>query len=304
MARRIKRFDDIEAHYELIGHIGGGAQGDLYLGQALATDELVAIKMQQERGFESERSFAELARELTREGAYSHLVSEGPGGTLKLFGMGDYRGRRCIVLEYVDGVLLYDLMKEFRPMKDAATVASIIGQLCEILDDIHRKGFVHRDVKPENVMVEYSGQVRLLDLGLAVRARQGTPSGCGTIGYAPLEQLDANPDGVTPQADIFALGCLLLEMTVMQLPYEGSRAGLMADTPAVLSADRLVDVPEEFATLALAMVELPAEKRPVSVRAVFDGLRRHLPSVGALRPDKPLRPADPTEYYRTCPPRW
>ncbi|MFJ8841334.1 hypothetical protein ACIRFF_00350 [Streptomyces cyaneofuscatus] len=50
MARQIKRFGDIEAHYELIGYIGGGAQGDLYLGQGLETDELVAIKMQRERG--------------------------------------------------------------------------------------------------------------------------------------------------------------------------------------------------------------------------------------------------------------
>ncbi|MFD5751924.1 serine/threonine-protein kinase [Streptomyces sp. NPDC127033] len=303
MARRIKNFGDIEARFELVRHIGEGAQGDLYLAQDLRTDEQVAIKMQKDRGFESERSFAELARELTREGAYSHLVSEGSNRTLKLFGMGVYHGRRCIVLEYVEGVLLYDLMTKSRPIRDVATVASIIGQLCEILDEIHRKEFVHRDLKPENIMVEHSGRVRLLDLGLAVRARQGTRFGCGTIGYAPLEQLRANSDGITARADVFALGCLLLELTVMQLPYGGSRAGLMADVPVVLPADRREPVPDEFAELALSMVEVAAEKRPASVRAVFDRLRPHLPSVGADRPLKPLRP-DPTEYYRTQPPPW
>ncbi|WP_314172596.1 serine/threonine-protein kinase [Streptomyces winkii] len=304
MAQRIKRFGNIEAHYELIEHIGGGAQGDLYLGRGLRTEEQVAIKMQREREFESERCFADLARELTREGVYSHLISEGRSGTLKLFGLGDYRGRRCIVLEYVEGVLLYDLMKKFRPLKDVATVASIVGQLCEILDEIHRKEFVHRDLKPENIMVEHSGRVRLLDLGLAIRAGQGTRFGCGTIGYAPPEQLDANPDGVTARADIFALGCLLLELTVMRLPYDGSRAGLLAEVPVVLPAHQLALVPGPFAPLALSMVELAAEKRPGSVRAVFDRIRPHLPSVGAPRPVKPLRPTDPTEHYRTCPPRW
>ncbi|RZD58075.1 hypothetical protein C0Q58_24015 [Streptomyces albidoflavus] len=304
MAQHIKQFGEIEAHYELIEQIGGGAQGELYLGRSLISDELVAVKMQQEREFESEGLFADLAHGLTREGAYSHLVSERLGGTLKLFGMGIHHGRRCIILEYVDGVLLYDLMREHRPMKDVGTVASIIGQLCEILDEIHRKRFVHRDLKPENIMVEYSGRVRLLDLGLAVRAGHGTLSGGGTMGYAPIEQLDANPDGVTAQADIFALGCLLLELTVMRLPYGGTRAGLVTDTPVVLPASRLADVPPEFATLALSMVELSAEQRPPSVRAVFEDLRRHLPTVGAPRPDKPLRRADPTEYYRTCPPKW
>ncbi|MFF3003872.1 serine/threonine-protein kinase [Kitasatospora sp. NPDC057940] len=303
MTRRIKKFGEIEDHYELIEHIGGGAQGDLYLAHGLGTGEPVAIKIQREQEFESDRSFAELARELTREGVFSHLVSDGPGGTLQLFGMGDYQGRRCIVMEYVDGVLLYDLMTNFRPIKDVATVASIIGQLCEILDDVHRKGFVHRDLKPENVMVEHSGRVRLLDLGLSVLARQGTRHGCGTIGYAPPEQLTATADGVTARADVFALGCLLLEMTVMQLPYGGTRTGITAIPPVVLPADRLALVPKPFTALALSMVEFTAEKRPASVREVFECLRPHLPTVDGPRPVKPLRP-DPTEYYRTRPPRW
>jgi serine/threonine-protein kinase len=182
-------------------------------------------------------------------------------------------------------------------------VASLIGQLCEILDDVHRKGFVHRDVKPENVMVEHSGRVRLIDLGLAIRSRQGTRYGCGTIEYAPPEQLDATTAGVTAQADIFSLGCLLLELTVMCLPYEGTRAGKTARRPIVMTADRLALVPDPFKALALAMVELAPENRPGSVREVFDSLRRYLPVVNGPRPVKPLEP-DPTEYYRTHPPKW
>ncbi|MFB7471189.1 serine/threonine-protein kinase [Kitasatospora sp. NPDC056184] len=303
MARRVRKFGNIEDHYELVEHIGEGAQGDLYLGQSLKTEERVAIKLQRQRDFQSERSFAELAREITGEGVFSHLITGDSGGTLQLFGIGDYQDRRCIVLEYVDGVVLYDLMTTSRPIKDVATVASIIGQLCEILDDVHRRNFVHRDLKPENVMVEHSGRVRLIDLGLTVRAHRRTRAGCGTIGYAPLEQLNANPDGVTAQADIFALGCLLLEMTVMELPYAGSRAGLTAEYPVVLPEERLSLVPTPFATLALSMVELAAEKRPTSVREVFEHLRPNLPAADGPRPVKPLRP-DPTEYYRTTPPRW
>ncbi|MFE4974813.1 serine/threonine-protein kinase [Kitasatospora sp. NPDC056651] len=305
MARQIRNFGDIEDHFEVTEYIGGGAQADLWLAQDLETGERVAVKMQREREFESVRSFAGLARAISREGrSYQRLLSTTPGATLQLFGAGDFRGRRCIVLEYVDGVLLYDVMNRHRPIREQSTVASLIGQLCEALADMHDRDFVHRDLKPENIMLARDGRVRLLDLGLTVRARSRTRHGAGTIGYAPLEQLDAAPEGVTAQADVFALGCLLLELTVLELPYEGSREGMTDENPVVLPPEKLHLLPAPFAALALSMVELRPENRPSSVREVYEHLRPHVPEVRAPRPLKPLRPADPTEYYRTRSHRW
>ncbi|MGV9270261.1 serine/threonine-protein kinase [Kitasatospora sp. NPDC003701] len=303
MTESLKNCGDIESYYEVLEQISfDTGQGDLYAGRDRVTGERVAIKAQKERQFESTRYFAELGGELAREGTHASKLSGVPG-IPKLIALGEFREGRCLVMEYVDGAPLSDVVSLFRPVRDSATVASVIGQLCEILDDVHQRDFVHRDVKPDNVMVERSGRLRLLDLGLATRARRRTRSGCGTIGYAAPEQLGRSKGGVRAQADIFSLGCVLLEMTVMQLPYGGTRSGIKAENPVVLPRDRIDAIPDAFAELALAMVELKPENRPATVREVYEGLRTNVPAVDSPSPGKPLRP-DPTEYYRTVPHRW
>ncbi|MFD5000585.1 serine/threonine-protein kinase [Streptomyces buecherae] len=296
----LEDLDDIEARYEVLDQVGDGGQGDLLAARDLATGRKVALKVQKERSFESETYFRSLAERLAKEGAYTGRLSW-VDGIPKLLAKGRFRRRGCIVLEFVEGTLLYDVMISARPFR-VATAASVIGQLCEILDAVHDARIAHRDVKPENIMVEPDGRLRLLDLGLATNFDEATTQGCGTIGYVPPEQLDANPNGVTGQADIFALGCLLLEMTVMQLPYAGTRARPVHGSP-VLPPERMAAVPAAFASLAPRMVAWEAADRPANVREVFDALRPHLPVLGARRPTKVVRP-DPTEYYRTRPPRW
>ncbi|MFH8591393.1 hypothetical protein [Streptomyces rimosus] len=122
----------------------------------------------------------------------------------------------------------------------------------------------------------------------------------GEIGVNP-----ACPDlryRVWKAADIFALGRMTLEMTVMRLPYAGSegRPALGRSVP-ILPPDRLAALPVEFAPLALRMVEREAAHHPAHVREVFAARRPYVPAPGSRRPLKPLRP-DPTEYYRTHPP--
>jgi serine/threonine-protein kinase len=94
---------------------------------------------------------------------------------------------------------------------------------------------------------------------------------------------------------------MLIEMTVMRLPYGGLEELAERGCP-VLPAEQFDALPPEFASLALWMVEWEAEKRPADVREVFEQLRPHLPPLGSPWPSKRLRP-DPTEYYRTHDPR-
>ncbi|MFF7591096.1 protein kinase [Kitasatospora purpeofusca] len=303
MTEHSEEIGDIESHYEVLEQISfDTGQGDLYAGRNRVTGEKVAIKAQKERQFESTQYFADLGTDLTEEGTHTFNLLKVPG-IPKLMALGEFRGRRCLVMEYVDGLPLSDVVSSFRPIRDTVTVASVIGQLCEILDDVHRLRFVHRDVKLDNAMVERSGRLRLLDLGLATAADAPTDRGCGTMGYAAPEQLGASESGVTAQADIFSLGCVLLEMTVMQLPYGGTRSGITARNPVVLPRDRIDAIPGIFAELALAMVELKPENRPATVREVYAGFRCQVPPVDSPAPGKPMRP-DPTEYFRTIPHRW
>ncbi|MFD3520230.1 serine/threonine protein kinase [Streptomyces sp. NPDC058653] len=296
----IKDIGDIEETYEIHELAGSGGQAELYVGYEKTSGRKSAIKVQNEQGFESTRYFDLLSEELTGEGEYIQKLAGTPG-IPRIFAFGRYRHQRCIVMEFMEGTLLTTALESVRPVRDVTTVASIIGQLCEILDHVHDNNLVHRDVKPDNVMVEPDGRIRLFDLGLAVEAGACIEFPCGTMGFAPPEQLNANPNGITGQADIFALGCMLIEMTVMQRPYGGSRAGIIGKchpVQPVLPPERLVALLPELAPLALRMVDRDLERRPATVREVFAALRPHLPVPGSRRPRKPLRP-DPTEYYRT-----
>ncbi|MFF2851649.1 serine/threonine protein kinase [Streptomyces sp. NPDC058001] len=296
----IKDIGDIEDTYDIHELTGSGGQAELYTGYERTSGRKAAIKVQNEQGFEPTCHFETLSEELTEEGEYIQKLAGTPG-IPRIFAFGHYRHLRCIVMEFIEGTLLTDALESVRPVRDVTTVASIVGQLCEILDHVHRSNLVHRDVKPDNVKVEPDGRIRLFDLGLAVEAGADIEFPCGTMGFAPPEQLNANPDGITGQADIFALGCMLIEMMVMRRPYGGSRAGIIGKShpvQPVLPPDRLAALLPELAPLALRMVDRDPGRRPATVREVFAALRPHLPTPGSRRPRKPLRP-DPTEYYRT-----
>ncbi|MFC1430605.1 serine/threonine-protein kinase [Streptacidiphilus sp. N1-3] len=295
----IEDLGDVERRYEVMRQMGEGGQGDLFLARDRRSGMRVALKAQKVRGFESEGYFADLAAELAAEGAHNRQVAL-VNAIPRVLAMGHYERRRCIVFEFIDGTLLYKLMASHRPIKDVATIASIIGQLCEITSAVHELNITHRDLKPDNVMVEADGRIRLIDLGFATTMNEATKWGCGTIGYAPPEQLGPQPAGVDQRADVFALGCMLLEMTVMHLPYGGHRDGLADEAFPVLPPAPLAEIPAPFERLALDMVQRDRERRPADMHAVLARLRPILPSPGSRRPTKPLTP-DPTEYYRSRP---
>ncbi|MFG2176122.1 serine/threonine-protein kinase [Streptomyces niveus] len=285
--------------YEVLELKGEGAQGQLYSAWDTREHEVVAIKFQSAQFFENDSEYGERTDELIKEADSGEALSGIPG-VPKILDRGSHGNRYFIVMEFVDGALLYDTMVEARPLKDPATIAAIICQLCEILDEVHLRNLVHRDVKPDNIMVDPEGRLWLLDFGFAVEADTLPDLPCGTPGYTAPEQ--SRPEGrrVTPRADVFALGCLLLEMTVMCLPYAGR---IERPTPGhpVLPADCRNLTTAPFLALALRMVELDPELRP-GVREVLDHVRPSVPAAGALPPAKPLCP-DPTEYYRRRPPR-
>ncbi|MFI7103661.1 serine/threonine-protein kinase [Streptomyces sp. NPDC050161] len=281
-------------HYEVVKFLGYGGQGEVYAGCDTRDGKTVCIKFQLPRIDESASHYGDLIRGFVQEAARARFLS-GTSWIPRVVDSGWYRDRYCIVMEYVDGILLFDAMIGARPLKDRATVASIIGQLCEALREVHEHGMVHRDVKPENVMLQPDGQLRLLDLGMAVAAGEPTMEPCGTPGFRSPEQGEAQATGVTPLSDVFSLGCMLLEMTIMHLPYEAGRERPGPDSP-VLPPKELRLIPGEFRPLAMAMVHRDTAYRP-SIREVFDTVRPYLPSVGSRPPVKPLTP-DPTEYYR------
>ncbi|MBX7554862.1 serine/threonine protein kinase [Streptomyces sp. tea 10] len=298
--REIEEIGNVEKHYDVLGMVGDGGQGDLFLGRDRRTGEKVALKLQKARDLGPESDFHWAGSKLLEEGSRMMMLS-GIQAIPEIMATGTHRGRRCLVMEFVEGRQLQNVLLAARPVKNPCTVASVIGQLCEILWEVHELNLVHCDLKPENVIVQPDGSLRLIDMGHAIMAGEATSHERGTRGWASPEQSDACPSGLTRRSDIFGLGCILLEMTVMRLPYGGLEERAEPGGP-VLPPDKLAELPAEFASLALWMVRWEAKDRPADVREVFDQLRRYLPPLGSRRPSKRLRP-DPTEYYRTHPPR-
>lgn len=298
---KLEDIGNVERYYEVSHLEGDGGQGDLFAGRDRASGRKIALKVQKPLGLQPPSWFRSEGDRLVLEGHKQLLtdIEDFP----EMIAIGWYRRRRCLVMEFVEGRQLRTVLMSRRPLKDVATVASIIGQLCEILDVIHQKELVHCDLKPENVIVEPDGKIRLIDMGHAVWRGCPTEMEHGTLGYASPAQWDPNPSGLTEHADVYALGAMLLEMTVMRLPYITEREERPLRGCPVLPPDRLTAIPPKLAPLALQMVEWDAHRRPPNVREVFARLRSLLPTVDSCRrPVKPLRP-DPTEYYRTHVPR-
>ncbi|MEU6315374.1 serine/threonine-protein kinase [Streptomyces sp. NPDC047014] len=274
--------------------VGGGGQGQLYEAVDIGSGRRVAVKVLSPRSFEGTDTFRHRREAMETEGARGlHLL--GTPGIPEVQWHGPHGDGWCIVMDWVDGVLLEDAMLDASPVKSPATVAAVIGQLCGILEHVHAAGFVHRDIKPANVMIESAGgRLKLLDLGLAGIAGQLPVHLGGTTGYSAPEQFDAEQE-VTVASDIYALGCVILAMTVMRLPYGG---GAGRPTPGVppLPRGEMECVPPKIRDLAMSMVAWRPGDRPASVKEVLACLRSVLPGPGDRPPAKPLVP-DPTLPY-------
>ncbi|MET9698203.1 serine/threonine-protein kinase [Streptomyces sp. NPDC006529] len=273
---------------------GGSGQGEVYRAVELTTGRDVAVKVQLPRLFEDSSEYKDNGEDMEREGKRSGLLAG--DGIPEVFWKGSHGSRYCIVMEYLEGPTLAEALAQCRPVK-VPTAAAVVAQLCRILGRVHGEKLVHRDIKPTNVMiVGESGRVHLLDLGWAARAGCVPERTGGTGGWMAPEQFDPRAV-VTPAFDIFALGCLLLHMTVLTLPYGSTASSRPQEGAPVLPADRLAALPSELKDLVLAMVAWAPGDRPASAQEVFRSLAPLVPVPGSQAPGRALKP-DPTAYYR------
>ena len=134
------------------------------------------------------------------------------------------KSRMYIAMEYIEGISLRALMRDKRPLETAKSL-DIARQICSALVYMHSQRVIHRDLKPENILITDSGQVKIMDFGIALdeSARRLTWSGLsstiGTPDYMAPEQVSGRRGDV--RTDIYALGTLLYEMSTGSLPFEG-----------------------------------------------------------------------------------
>ncbi len=202
--------------YRIVERLGRGGMGEVYKALQPDLNREVAIKVLPS---ELEDDPA-IAQRFQRE---AHALARlNHPNIVTVFESGVERGRCYFVMEYVDGPTLRQLLKEKR--LDAAVALQLIPQICDALEYAHDEGIVHRDVKPENILIDRRGRVRVADFGLArvvdpeaqteITRTKGV---LGTVCYMAPEQVE-NPKTVDHRADIYSLGVVLYEMLTGELP--------------------------------------------------------------------------------------
>jgi len=196
--------------------IGRGGMGVVYRARQIDLDRDVAVKVIAPELVEDEQTRTRFLTEARAAGAVEHP------NVVPVHGVGIADGRAYLVMRYVAGDDLRTLVRRDGPLAPDQA-ADVTAQLGEALDAIHRAGYVHRDVKPQNVMIGANGHVYLSDFGLAKEAlaTSGPTTSehwVGTLDYVAPEQIRGRP--VDARADVYALGGVLFFMLTGRVPFE------------------------------------------------------------------------------------
>jgi serine/threonine-protein kinase len=256
----------VAGRYELVRPLGHGAMATVDLAHDVELDRPVALKRLAENLARDE----ELRRRFVREARLAARLAH--PNVVRVFDVGEDDGRPFIAMEYVDGETLAELA-ERRGRLPAGEAATLGMQMCAGLAAAHAAGLVHRDVKPQNLLLGTDGVLKLGDFGIAAGhgGTRLTLAGTvlGTAGYLAPEQ--ARGEQVTAAADIYAVGAVLYEL----LTGEPSRtAGSLAELgsedgfePPDL-AGRAPDAPPELIAAVMSCLSLRPEDRPATAAAL------------------------------------
>jgi len=264
-------------HYRLLETIGSGGMATVYRARDLQGEgRIVALKLLKEENFHDEAQKRRFRHEslISATLDHPHIV--------RVFERGETQDCFYIAMELLEGTSLAQLMRSRGPLMLADAV-TIMRQVVDALGAIHGQQIVHRDMKPENVMVrERPGQplfVKLLDFGLAITPAQSrlTMSGVvmGTVRYLPPERIR---DGVSsPAGDIYSAGIILYEMLTGTKPFWSEGTGevihRILDTEPLSAREINPAVPPEAEALIAAMIDKDPARRP-SLKEIEDQLKK------------------------------
>lgn len=261
----------VDGRYRVRARIARGGMATVYVATDLRLERRVALKVM--HGHLSDDSvfqsrFVQEARAAARL-ADPHVVN--------VFDQGEDGEMAYLVMEYLPGITLRELLREQRRLTIPQTI-TIMHAVLSGLAAAHRAGIVHRDVKPENVLLAEDGRIKIGDFGLARATSANTATGqmlLGTIAYLAPELVTRGT--ADARSDIYALGIMLYEMLVGEQPYQGEQPMQIAYQHATDSVPRPSaknpGVPEPLDELVLWATEREPDERPADARAMLERLR-------------------------------
>ena len=273
--------------YEMHRRLARGGMSDVYLARDLLLDRPVAVKV----------LFAEYAKDPTfverfRREAQAAANLNHPN-VVAVYDWGQQSGTYFIVMEYVEGRSLSEIVRTEGPLHPRRA-AEITADVAAALGFAHRNGVVHRDIKPGNILISPSGQVKVADFGIAQAIAGGTEAGLtqagavmGTATYFSPEQ--AQGRSVDPRSDLYSLGCVLYEMLTTRPPFTGDTPVAIAykhvQEPAPLPSASGVAVPPALEAIVAQLMAKDPAQRYASAEDLRADLRNYLEGlpVSALR---------------------
>ncbi|MGH9391784.1 MAG: serine/threonine-protein kinase, partial [Vicinamibacteria bacterium] len=245
--------------YEILAELGRGAMGTVYKARDPRLDRLVAVKMMSDELLIEEEMRGRFQREAKSAANLQHP------NIVTIFDFGELEGEGSpyIVMELLEGTSLAQLMEEKKPERLEDRV-SVITQICRGLDYAHKRGVIHRDVKPGNIQVLPSGTAKVLDFGIALgegsTIKTKTGLVMGTPNYMAPEQISS--EVVDHRADMWAVGVILYELLSGERPFTASTIpGLVyqiVHSPPPPLDDRKLGLPPKL----VQVVERVLQKNP------------------------------------------
>jgi serine/threonine protein kinase len=205
--------------YELREPIAAGGMATVYKAWDTRVERIVAIKILRSLAKTDRRAIERFRREAHAAARLSHP------NAVTIYDFLEENGEHYLIMEYVDGVNLKQYLGQKGTLAPAEAV-QITSQICSVLQVAHAQGFIHRDIKPQNIMIAKDGQAKLTDFGIVrvMEAAGLTNTGIvlGTADYLAPEQARGEP--LSPASDLYSLGVVLYEMLAGRPPFVGSSA--------------------------------------------------------------------------------
>ena len=268
----IMKGQKISDRYQIIKSIGEGGMANVYLAYDTILDRNVAIKILRGDLANDEKFVRRFQREALAASSLSNP------NIVEVYDVGEDNGEYYIVMEYIDGKHLKQLLKK-RGKLTVSEAVDIVMQITEGLSVAHDSYIIHRDIKPQNIMILENGMVKITDFGIAMAMNSTqltqTNSVMGSVHYLPPEQ--ASGKGATLQSDIYSIGILFYELLTGTLPYKGENAVEIAlkhlKEPLPSVRDQVPNVPQSVENIIIKATAKNPKNRYADAREMHEDLK-------------------------------
>lgn len=279
----IMKGQKISDRYQIIKEIGEGGMANVYLAYDTILDRNVAVKILRGDLSSDEKFVRRFQREALSASSLSHP------NIVEVYDVGEDNGDYYIVMEYIDGKHLKNLLKK-RGKLTLSEAVDIMLQITDGMGVAHDSYIIHRDIKPQNIMILENGLVKITDFGIAMAMNATqltqTNSVMGSVHYLPPEQ--ASGQGSTLQSDIYSMGIVMYELLTGELPFKGDNAVEIAlkhlKEPIPDIKEKLPNVPNSIVNIIKKATAKNPKNRYSDAREMNEDLKTCLDDSRALEP--------------------